>query len=75
MALVAQFNEMLDVDPELAGYIASEEARQQGMITLIASENYADPVTMELKGSVCTNKYAKGYQGKREYMILIKMLS
>jgi glycine hydroxymethyltransferase len=67
MALMAGFDKLLGEDPDLAGFIASEEVRQEGMISLIASENYADPLIMSLQGSVCTNKYAEGYPGKRYY--------
>ena len=54
-------------DPELAGYIADEEDRQQGNIELIASENFASLAVREAQGSVLTNKYAEGYPGRRWY--------
>ena len=56
-----------DLDPELAQAIASERARQEDHIELIASENYASPRVLEAQGSVLTNKYAEGYPGKRYY--------
>ena len=34
---------------------------------MIASENFTSPAVMEATGSVLTNKYAKGYPGKRYY--------
>jgi glycine hydroxymethyltransferase len=54
-------------DPEVAGFIADEEARQTGNIELIASENFASLAVREAQGSVLTNKYAEGYPGRRWY--------
>ena len=54
-------------DPELAGFIADEEARQKANIELIASENFASLAVREAQGSVLTNKYAEGYPGRRWY--------
>ena len=54
-------------DPELAGAMSAELARQEDHIELIASENYASPRVLEAQGSVLTNKYAEGYPGKRYY--------
>lgn len=36
-------------------------------LELIASENYVSGQVMEAMGSVCTNKYAEGYPGRRYY--------
>ena len=36
-------------------------------LELIASENYVSDQVLEALGSVCTNKYAEGYPGKRYY--------
>ncbi|HEV8073015.1 MAG TPA: serine hydroxymethyltransferase [Opitutaceae bacterium] len=55
------------LDPEIYSAIASEFARQQGHIELIASENFTYPAVLEAQGSVLTNKYAEGYPGKRWY--------
>jgi len=54
-------------DPDLADAIRRECIRQEQHVELIASENYASPLVMEVQGSVLTNKYAEGYPGKRYY--------
>ena len=54
-------------DPDLAAAIAQEDKRQQDHVELIASENYVSCAVMEAQGSQLTNKYAKGYPGKRYY--------
>lgn len=54
-------------DPELWAAVQAEEARQQGNIELIASENVVSPAVMAAQGSLLTNKYAEGYPGKRYY--------
>ncbi len=54
-------------DPEVAAILAAEEARQERVLNLIASENYASPAVRAAQGSVLTNKYAEGYPGKRYY--------
>jgi glycine hydroxymethyltransferase len=58
---------LADVDPEIAGVLSSELARQHDEIELIASENYVSRAVLEAAGSVLTNKYAEGYPGKRYY--------
>jgi glycine hydroxymethyltransferase len=55
------------VDPKVARSIASELARQQHEIELIASENIVSRAVLEAQGSVLTNKYAEGYPGRRYY--------
>ena len=47
--------------------IEREKYRQNHVINLIASENYASKDIMKIQGSVLTNKYAEGYPGKRYY--------
>jgi glycine hydroxymethyltransferase len=55
------------VDPELAGLIAKDVARQRSHIQLIASENFISYATMQASGSVLSNKYSEGYPGRRYY--------
>ncbi len=54
-------------DPELAGYIEEEIARQNEGLELIASENFVSPAVLEALGSPLTNKYAEGLPSKRYY--------
>ena len=56
-----------ETDPEVAGLIEEEIARQNDGIELIASENFVSPAVMEAMGSPLTNKYAEGLPGKRYY--------
>src|ERR671920_1099718 len=56
-----------DADPEVAGLIEEEIARQNEGIELIASENFVSPGVLEAMGSPLTNKYAEGLPGKRYY--------
>ena len=55
------------VDPEVAGHIDAELARQREGLEMIASENHTALAVMQAQGSVLTNKYAEGYPGKRYY--------
>ena len=54
-------------DPELAGYIEEEIARQSEGLELIASENFVSPAVLKALGSPLTNKYAEGLPHKRYY--------
>ncbi|MDO8644778.1 MAG: serine hydroxymethyltransferase [bacterium] len=54
-------------DPEIAQSIQNELKRQQGILEMIASENFVSRAVLEAAGSVMTNKYAEGYPGKRYY--------
>ena len=56
-----------ETDPEVAGLIEEEIARQNDGIELIASENFVSPAVLEAMGSPLTNKYAEGLPGKRYY--------
>ena len=54
-------------DLQLFELIRKEKERQAGGLELIASENYVSDQVLEAMGSICTNKYAEGYPGKRYY--------
>lgn len=54
-------------DTEVFALIEKERQRQTEGLELIASENYVTDEVMEAMGSICTNKYAEGYPGKRYY--------
>ncbi|AKE41772.1 serine hydroxymethyltransferase [Corynebacterium kutscheri] len=56
-----------DFDPEVAGAIANELARQRNTLEMIASENFVPRSVLQAQGSVFTNKYAEGYPGRRYY--------
>ncbi|MBI2796278.1 MAG: serine hydroxymethyltransferase [Gemmatimonadetes bacterium] len=58
---------MRAADPELAGLVVEEIARQGEGLELIASENFVSPAVMEAMGSPLTNKYAEGLPGRRYY--------
>ncbi len=55
------------VDPEIWEAIQGEITREEGCVSLVASENYASPAVLAAQGSLMTNKYAEGYPGKRYY--------
>jgi glycine hydroxymethyltransferase len=61
------FDEIKNVDPEIAEAIVNEQQRQNDHIELIASENWVSKAVMAAMGSPLTNKYAEGYPGKRYY--------
>ena len=54
-------------DLQIFDLIRKEKDRQSQGLELIASENYVTAQVMEAMGSICTNKYAEGYPGKRYY--------
>ena len=54
-------------DLQVFDLIRKERDRQAAGLELIASENYVSDNVMEAMGSICTNKYAEGYPGKRYY--------
>lgn len=54
-------------DLQIFDLIKKEKERQSSGLELIASENYVSDQVMEAMGSICTNKYAEGYPGKRYY--------
>ncbi len=55
------------VDPQIAKLISQEKRRQKKGLVLIPSENFVSSAVLEAIGSICTNKYAEGYPGKRYY--------
>lgn len=61
------FDEIKNVDAEVANAINAEMERQNSHIELIASENWVSKAVMAAMGSPLTNKYAEGYPGKRYY--------
>ena len=61
------FENIKEVDLELADAMEKELARQQGNIELIASENIVSKAVLEAMGSILTNKYAEGYPSQRYY--------
>ena len=54
-------------DIQIIDLIRKEADRQKSGLELIASENYVSDEVLKAMGSVCTNKYAEGYPGKRYY--------
>lgn len=58
---------LAEVDPAVYRAIQAELERQHSRLELIASENFTSQAVLEATGSICTNKYAEGYPGKRYY--------
>ena len=58
---------LAEVDPEVYQAIREELHRQHSRLELIASENFTSQAVLDATGSICTNKYAEGYPGKRYY--------
>ncbi|MBQ9476104.1 MAG: serine hydroxymethyltransferase [Bacteroidales bacterium] len=54
-------------DLQIFDLIKKEDERQHSGLELIASENYVSNDVLRAMGSICTNKYAEGYPGKRYY--------
>ena len=54
-------------DQLLARLVKEEQAREEGELNLIASENFASAAVREAARSVLTNKYAEGYPHHRMY--------
>ena len=59
--------DIMKQDLQVFDLIKKERDRQFSGLELIASENYVSNQVMEAMGSVCTNKYAEGYPGRRYY--------
>src|SRR3989338_6425815 len=54
-------------DAERFNALDGEEKREREGLELIPSENYVSRAVREAQGSILTNKYSEGYQGKRYY--------
>ena len=54
-------------DIQIIDLIKRERERQESGLELIASENYVTEEVLNAMGSICTNKYAEGYPGRRYY--------
>ena len=65
MYMDGSFTQIEKFDKEIADYTLLEEQRQLESLCLIASENYASPVTIGMEGTVWANKNAEGYPGCR----------
>ncbi|WP_028937325.1 serine hydroxymethyltransferase [Pseudonocardia spinosispora] len=61
------FDELQQIDPEIAGIVIDELDRLRGGLQLIASENLTSPAVLAALGSTLSNKYAEGYPGRRYY--------
>ncbi|TJZ46012.1 serine hydroxymethyltransferase [Streptomyces piniterrae] len=61
------FAALLRQDPEIAGALLGESARQSDGLQLIAAENFASPAVLAALGSPLGNKYAEGYPGARHH--------
>jgi glycine hydroxymethyltransferase len=61
------FEDLQQVDPEIAGVVVDELDRLRSGLQLIASENFTSPAVLAALGSTLSNKYAEGYPGKRYY--------
>jgi glycine hydroxymethyltransferase len=55
------------MDKQIFDLIRNEEERQQNLVHLIPSENFASDEVKKALGSCLTDKYAEGYPGKRYY--------
>lgn len=55
------------MDKKIAELIAEEKKRQETVLEMIPSENYASKDVLAATGSILANKYSEGYPGKRYY--------
>ena len=55
------------IDKQIRDLIKKEEQRQNEVVSLIPSENFASEEVKMAIGSCLTNKYAEGYPGRRYY--------
>ena len=61
------YDQVRNIDPEIADVLDAELSRQRTQLEMIASENFTSRAVMETLGSTLTNKYAEGYPKKRYY--------
>ncbi|WP_338729058.1 serine hydroxymethyltransferase [Haladaptatus sp. DJG-WS-42] len=61
------YDQVREVDPEVANALENEVERQRSTLEMIASENHVSEAVLEAQGSALTNKYAEGYPGARYY--------
>ena len=55
------------IDKQIRDLIQKEQERQDTVVSLIPSENFASEEVKMALGSCLTNKYAEGYPGRRYY--------
>jgi len=58
---------LIKTDPQIYKLIKEEEKRQNEVLEMIPSENYASSSVLEALGTVLNNKYSEGYPKKRYY--------
>lgn len=58
---------LIQYDPEIAGFAEQERSRLNDELNMIPSENYCSQAVLDATGSILTNKYAEGYPKKRYY--------
>ncbi|CAL4321398.1 Serine hydroxymethyltransferase [Buchnera aphidicola (Thelaxes suberi)] len=65
--MILNYQSLRNYDIDIWNALNLESIRQEEHIELIASENYASNLVLQLQGSILTNKYAEGYPEKRYY--------
>lgn len=67
MDVSSRYQNVLQVDPEVAELLELQENFERTTLKLIASENFVSGAVLEALGSVFTNKYSEGLPGARYY--------